>query len=98
MPTMVYNCAYMPAICKNIKKYLGSMPVAGQEHTFHYDRESGTANNKKRSKARRDAVCPDDWIKESGKCPESDQPDWTGYLTTAPGTKYGPYAPLIPRK
>ncbi|KAK3896685.1 hypothetical protein C8A05DRAFT_20393 [Staphylotrichum tortipilum] len=95
MPTMVYNCAYMPSICKNIKKYLGSLPVAGQEHTFHYDRAPQHANSrKKRKDTRRDAVCPDNWIK--GRCPELYQPDWTGYIND--GTKFGPYKALLLRK
>ena len=95
MPTMVYNCAYMPSICKNIKNYLGSLPVAGQEHTFHYDRDPQHANSrKKRKDTRRDAVCPDNWIRD--RCPESDQPDWTGYIND--GTKFGPYKALLLRK
>ncbi len=97
MPTMVYNCAYMPAICKNVKKYSGYLPVAGQERTFHYDRDLNVAKARKRLTARRKAVYPDDWIKEPGRCPESDQPDWTGYLNEV-GTKFGPYKALMLRK
>ncbi|KAL2018130.1 hypothetical protein VTK56DRAFT_1260 [Thermocarpiscus australiensis] len=73
MPIIVYNCAYMPAICKNIKKHLGSLPVAD---------------------ARREAVCPNSWIRDPGRCPESDQPDWTGYLSKA-STKFGQYKALL---
>ncbi|KAL2020090.1 hypothetical protein VTK56DRAFT_8894 [Thermocarpiscus australiensis] len=35
MATIVYNCAYMPAICKNVKNHSGSLPVA----------ETGTDDN-----------------------------------------------------
>ncbi|KAL2020526.1 hypothetical protein VTK56DRAFT_8326 [Thermocarpiscus australiensis] len=77
MPTIVYNCAYMPAICKNVKNYLGSLPVVGQERVFHFNRDMEA--KPKRKDTRRHGVCPGDWV-HNGRCPEQDQPAWTGYL------------------
>lgn len=95
MPTMVYNFAYMPAICMNVKKYLSYLPIAGEEYTFHYDIDPQNAKSiKKRKDTRREAVCPDNWIREPGRCPESDHPDWTGYISRV-GTKFGPYKTLL---
>ncbi|KAK4033978.1 hypothetical protein C8A01DRAFT_19143, partial [Parachaetomium inaequale] len=96
MPTMVYNCAYMPSICKNVEKYLGPFPVSGQEKVFHTDRDPNTGI-RSRPAARRHAVCPSSW-NNNGRCPEQDQPAWTGY-TTQEGRlhKVGPMPGLLSR-
>ncbi|RKU44300.1 hypothetical protein DL546_004410 [Coniochaeta pulveracea] len=93
-PTIVYNCAYMPSICKTVNRYLGSLPGAGNERLFHMD------INKPRKDARRAVSCPDSWIKDADadgrvpRCPETDQPQWTGYVSgdTSP---HGPYPALL---
>ncbi|KAI9375794.1 hypothetical protein BJX61DRAFT_539524 [Aspergillus egyptiacus] len=64
-PKIVYNCALVPALCKNARKYLNGKSKA----TMHYDYDE----LKKRKKGRRDNSCPGNWIK-NGRCPESDQP------------------------
>ncbi|KAJ6787084.1 hypothetical protein PWT90_10737 [Aphanocladium album] len=78
--TLIYNCAYMPSICKNVKAYLGSLPVAGSERTFHVDADTS------RRTIRGNAVCPRSWtstsragVRNTRRCPESDQPQWTAY-------------------
>lgn len=92
-PTMVYNCAFMPTICKNIKQFAGSLPIAGSEWTFHFDPVKARANT------RRGHACPKGWVHKlkpdnTPRCPEPDQPDWVGYEhgNTA---KHGPYRPKI---
>ncbi|KAK0721154.1 hypothetical protein B0H67DRAFT_213195 [Lasiosphaeris hirsuta] len=40
-PTMVYNCSYMAAICKNIENYLGGLPNTVGGVTFHSDKNKG---------------------------------------------------------
>ncbi|KAJ3499828.1 hypothetical protein NLG97_g9 [Lecanicillium saksenae] len=77
-PTLVWNCAYMPSICKNIMQASGGrLPTLASPWTYHFDPDN------KRSGARRHSVC-DDYInlnKPDGtpNCPERDQPLWTGY-------------------
>ncbi|KAJ3493595.1 hypothetical protein NLG97_g4636 [Lecanicillium saksenae] len=91
-PTLVYNCAFMPSICRNVKQFLGSLPTAGSEVTFHADR-SGS-----RKQARRMQACPKGWantrIAGVPRCPHADQPDWTGYFTDN-ATKNGPFRAKI---
>jgi hypothetical protein len=65
-PTLVYNCAHAPSLCKTVNKYWAS---AGITTTLHYDA------NQERKAARRRQSCPDDWVETNG-CPESDQPQW----------------------
>ncbi|KAK6535008.1 hypothetical protein TWF281_006306 [Arthrobotrys megalospora] len=71
MPTLVYNCAKMPSICKNVRNYLGGQTIAA----FHYDRE-GTRN-----KSRRQINCPGNWM-NTHPCPEVDQPVY--YIGSSP--------------
>lgn len=100
MPTLVYNCAYMPSICLNMKHRWGSVPDAGTAMFFHRDLDP------KRTKARRDGVCPDNWLRtrtaEGRPCPETDQPQWSGYLQgpTRDDTrsKVGPVDAMLSRK
>lgn len=77
-PKLVYNCALVPALCKNARNYLGG--TTGQ---FHYDafrtpakRDGAGKKKPSRVDARRGQACPSSWI-EFHKCPEDDQPDWT---------------------
>lgn len=92
---MVYNCAYMPAICANIVKHLGSLPTAGSESVYHTDR------NPSRKKVRRNPACPGNWNKlripdGSWRCPETDQPAWRGYDEN--GRVRGPFKPMLSQK
>lgn len=105
-PVLVYNCAYMPSICNNIKKYLGSLPTTPV--TFHADfdlRAPKFRPAKSRKDTRREAVCPSNWITTNKKangdwrCPESDQPKWTGYTNwESGGVKKGPFDALLSQK
>lgn len=89
-PTLVYNCAYMESICKNVVKYLGYLPTRANPTIMHFDPDSN------RKKARRGAACPDKkpgWaniLKDDGtpRCPEPDQPKWIAYVMDA---KQGPF-------
>jgi len=76
-PTLVYNCYFVPALCKNVAQYL----QGGTTGTFHYDRD------KARKTCRRGQSCPDrTWILTpridapgpealyGHRCPEADQP------------------------
>ncbi|KAK3897341.1 hypothetical protein C8A05DRAFT_19874 [Staphylotrichum tortipilum] len=59
--TIVYNCAYMPAIRNNVRNYFhGTLPVAGQEQVFHYDSQTGDSGPTtiKRPQLQRDNICP----------------------------------------
>ncbi|KAK2759212.1 hypothetical protein CKAH01_16719 [Colletotrichum kahawae] len=77
-PTLVYNCHIVPALCKNVRQYLGQDVSTA---TLHYD---GLAARKIR---RRKESCPGSWIETpltgrlagpvaGQRCPERDQPDW----------------------
>lgn len=85
-PTIVYNCAYMPSICNNVRKFIGHLPVRGTPYILHYDPDPF------RNSARRNGACGSDWVntKVNGqpRCPERDQPKWTGYKGNE---KHGPY-------
>ncbi|PGH10678.1 hypothetical protein AJ80_07434 [Polytolypa hystricis UAMH7299] len=67
-PTLVYNCAQAPSLCKTVRNYL---PAGASTATLHYDSIADRKN------ARRDQSCPTDWAETHG-CPESDQPQWKG--------------------
>lgn len=67
MPTLVYNCYNMPAICNNVAQK--ARPVNG---IYLYDRHEG------RKIGRRGIACPSGWIEGDGvqnRCPEPNQPD-----------------------
>ncbi|KAH0421493.1 hypothetical protein CcaCcLH18_13391 [Colletotrichum camelliae] len=77
-PALVYNCHIVPALCKNVRQYLGQDVSTA---TLHYD---GLAARKIR---RRKESCPGSWIETpltgrlagpvaGQRCPERDQPDW----------------------
>lgn len=83
-PKLVYNCAYVPSLCKNVQQYLG---VGVTTTTLHYDRlRPADSRDDSRDQARRDTVCDGGWIDRrrtdglagpgSGRCPEADQPYW----------------------
>lgn len=77
MPTLVYNCAKLPAICTNINRGSGSslerLPGGGLGKlingllTLHFD------TDKARKKVRRNLACPDNW-REGRDCPETNPP------------------------
>ena len=79
IPTLIYNCAKMPAICNNVDQYLHrQVPPAGLDPLyktipgngyldFHYD------SNRYRVNARRNSVCPGNWY-NNHPCPEPSQP------------------------
>jgi hypothetical protein len=77
MPTLVYNCAKLPATCTKINRGSGSslerLPGGGLGKlingllTLHLD------TDKARKKARRNLACPDNW-RESHDCPETNPP------------------------
>jgi hypothetical protein len=56
MPTLIYNCAHMQYICKNIDQF-GPRPVKGlnTQKIFHYDR------SKPRQSLRRNTMCSGSW-------------------------------------
>ncbi len=95
MPTMVYNCAFMPSICNNIENWLGYLPVSGKESVFHMDyQKDGTPASKKRLNVRRNTVCRSTWI-QNGRCPEDDQPEWSGYESQSPYRRIGPIPAVL---
>lgn len=76
----------MPSICNNVRNYIGHLPVRGTPYTLHFDKDDS------RRKARRNAACGGDWantlVDGKMRCPEPDQPKWTGYKRSE---KHGPY-------
>ena len=78
-PKLVYNCALVPALCKNARNYIG-----GATAQFHYDAfrtankrsQAGGTQKPSRVDARRDKACPLNWL-DFHPCPEGDQPGWT---------------------
>jgi hypothetical protein len=79
IPTLVYNCAKLPAICKNVNN---RNPIAGggdsspgtltlQGGVDHIELNADT--DKTRHDARNGAACPERW-KNSHACPERGQP------------------------
>ena len=94
-PTLVYNCHFMPSICKNVQNHIGYLPNAGSEVTYHLDTWS------QRGRQRGNAVCPSGWTAQSRangnwRCPEDDQPSWQGY--SPQGQKIGPTKAVLSRK
>lgn len=91
-PTLVYNCAFMPSVCNNVKDWLGYLPTTARPVKMHLDA------NKPRATLRRREVCPGGWVhvpKADGslRCPQLGQPKWTGYNTD--GVRFGPFEPRI---
>lgn len=72
IPTLVYNCAIVPATCNNIAQLRPGAQLGNYGETFGWDPDG--SRKTKRGKAR----CPDHWKKpKKGKarCPEPDQPE-----------------------
>jgi hypothetical protein len=83
IPTLVYNCGKVPALCENVHQqyplattvYAAPAGAVTGHHTilgasylqFHYDRDSNSG-------ARRGAACSSSWKSRHG-CPESNQPE-----------------------
>jgi len=80
IPTLVYNCAKLPAICRNVNRRnplantvttngrLGLGNLRGTNYIeLNYDTDS------QRHAERRNDVCPKNW-KQTHTCPETDQP------------------------
>jgi hypothetical protein len=72
VPTLGYNCAKLPSICKNVNRRnpinnngLGTL-VSGPV-TLHYDTDIDHKDT------RRSIACPGNW-KTNHRCPETDQP------------------------
>lgn len=86
IPTLLYNCAKLPAICQNVNSRnaledrgggkLGLL-VANDHIELNYDTDEVRKN------ARRAAVCPSSW-KTTHLCPEPNQPN-----TVPQGSSYG---------
>ena len=85
-PTLVYNCAKLPAICQNVNRRNPLQPLGAgrlgqlQGNAFielNYD----TSNV--RREARNSGVCPGSW-KRTHACPETSQPN-----TVPAGSSYG---------
>lgn len=62
LPTLMYNCDEMPAICKNVEQYMNTNNLApmGAGWEFHYHNSPGSKGHTKR---RGSAVCPSTWAK-----------------------------------
>lgn len=73
-PTLVYNCKYVPALCNNVRAYLGVTGPTASMSGLHYD------SNGARVSKRRKTVCleGENWIEQMtngrNRCPEPDQP------------------------
>lgn len=66
IPTLIYNCAKMPAICYNVdqREHLDDdFLVRNPPLTFHFDTDP------QRNKKRRDRACPERWYQDH-TCPE----------------------------
>lgn len=76
IPTLVYNCAKLPAICQNVNRRNPLTPrttgfgaLQGVNHVeLHYDTDGGRINS------RRNVACPSNW-KLTHTCPEPNQPE-----------------------
>ncbi|KAL4937115.1 hypothetical protein ASPVEDRAFT_77909 [Aspergillus versicolor CBS 583.65] len=70
-PTLVYNCAKAPSLCKTVAKHFGGSVGTG---TYHYDADYRIrqGDSGQRKSVRRNDNCPSSWI--DGRCPEADQP------------------------
>lgn len=88
IPTLIYNCAKLPAICQNVAK---SYPLdnsggpgrwgklLGNDHiSLTFDLDSAAKDRRRKA-----AGCDDDW-KKGHICPETDQP-----RTVPKGASYG---------
>lgn len=72
MPTLIYNCAKMPAICTNLNRRNPLTPrpggglgqLVGGPITLHFDTDT------KRRDRRRAFACPSSW-KRNHACPET---------------------------
>lgn len=87
-PTVVYNCAKVPALCKTAQKYLNHNGALATTGSFHYDMTGHGRSNTRRE----NSGCVTAWIDipivaGRNRCPEIDQPD---YLTNG--------SPLVPIK
>ncbi|KAF1997002.1 glycoside hydrolase family 18 protein [Amniculicola lignicola CBS 123094] len=63
-PTLIYNCAKLPAICNNVQQ----RNQLWTPFDLHFDK------NNNRKKTRRNTACPTRW-KFGHPCPEPNQPD-----------------------
>ena len=90
-PTLIYNCAKMPAICKNVARRNGldlnangnPTGVTGGNIVLNFDTDYG------RHKQRNAEMCPNSW-KNSHPCPEVGQPN-----TVPQGSSYGNSYPAV---
>ena len=76
LPTLVYNCAIMPAICSNVQAWATAQNLQ-LPLTLHYDADTG------RKSSRGSTACPDTWS-VTHTCPETNQPAVHGYDRTNP--------------
>ncbi|CZR51256.1 uncharacterized protein PAC_01131 [Phialocephala subalpina] len=78
LPTLIYNCAIMPAICNNVQAWIQAQGLT-LPHTFHYDTDTF------RKEARGERACPtgrnNRWSLNHN-CPEANQPAVHGYIRT----------------
>ncbi|KAI9798404.1 MAG: hypothetical protein M1833_004798 [Piccolia ochrophora] len=98
IPTLIYNCAKMPSICKNVgKRYpmaggLLSLPNGKRYLELNWD------TDKARTKARGAAACGNNW-KARHPCPEPGQPEvvpkgsWVGQGSFI-GKRLYPFVPV----
>jgi hypothetical protein len=80
-PTLIYNCALMPSICRNVANWVGTNPARQLPRNFHLHASTGT-----HTADRRDNSCPDDW-KETHVCPEPNQPQSRGWWRKPAGVR-----------
>jgi hypothetical protein len=55
LPTLIYNCDNLAAICANVQEFLNDNPNVNLPLTLHYD------SNSSRSGRRRGSSCPSSW-------------------------------------
>lgn len=71
IPTLVYNCAIVPALCNNVAQLRPGAQNGGYNEVFGWDPDSD------RKEKRREKRCPGSWKKGSAgrpRCPSPNQP------------------------
>ncbi|KAL8958450.1 MAG: hypothetical protein Q9193_004497 [Seirophora villosa] len=69
VPTLVYNCAIVPALCQNVAQLRPGAQNGGHNELFGWDPDGD------RKILRREKICPGSWkTRKSTRCPRPDQP------------------------
>ncbi|KAI1749014.1 hypothetical protein F4782DRAFT_514853 [Xylaria castorea] len=94
-PLLIYNCAKMPSVCRNVNQVNPLSPIVGNPAAGNIGRLNQGQNggqdyitltydtNANRKRTRRNTACPSRW-KVSHPCPQTDQPP-----TVASHTSWG---------